>query len=270
MYGSPLALIPIRPGRGLRNDSPAEESTEEPLTGRERGYILLLLSSNFFERNADFECVAMSDSEAVDAANGEWEAEDSVPAIHIVDTLEALRVLSDPRKLQIIEAVRHDALTASQIAKRLGEKPTKLYYHVAELERHQLIRVAETRQKGNLVEKYYRPAADVYKVDKALFEKGPEALGAFYTTVTGMLDGTTAHLKRAIDSGRVTEKEAAAATRVIVRSRLSASDAAEFQLRLREVIHEFIGKRSTDDAQVPIALSLLVYTERPEDEEPST
>jgi DNA-binding transcriptional ArsR family regulator len=181
-----------------------------------------------------------------------------------VDTLDALRALSDPLKLRILESLRPAPLTASQVARHLGEKANKLHYHVAELERTGLIRVVETRQKGNLLERYYRPAADFFRVDPALFGKGPEALGAFYQSVTGILDQTAADLRAAIDAGRVTEAQAAASRRVMIRSRLTEADAAEFGRRLDELLAEF-GKRSLPAGGSRIALTLLFYPEGPEE-----
>lgn len=184
--------------------------------------------------------------------------------VYVVDTLDALRALSDPLKLKIIESLRPEPLTASQVARQLGEKANKLHYHVTELERTGLIKVVETRQKGNLLERYYRPVADFFRVDPALFEKGPEALAAFYQNVTGILDQTGLDLRGAIDAGRVTESEAAASRRVLIRSRLSLADAAEFGQRLDDLLAEF-GKRSLREGGSRIALTLLFYTEKPEE-----
>lgn len=180
--------------------------------------------------------------------------------VHVIDTLDALRAFSDPLRLQIIDILHTEAQTASQVARKLGEKPTKLYYHVLELERNRLIEVAETRQKGNLVEKYYRPAAPFFRVDNALFEKGPEALGAFYQNVTSLLEQSARHLRSHIDAGSLTEAEAAASQRMLIHSRLSRTDADEFQRRLNDLLAEF-GKRSSPDAEVPINLTLLFYTQ---------
>lgn len=182
--------------------------------------------------------------------------------IHVIDSLEALRAFSDPMKLQIIDGLRGEPRTASQIAKNLGEKPTKLYYHVTELERCGLITVAETRQKGNLVEKYYKPAANFYRVDTALFEKGPEALGAFYQNVSGMLEQSAVMLRSSIEAGTFTEKEAASSKRLLIRSRLSPADAEEFSQRLDALLQEF-GQRASPDAEQPVSLTLLFYTEQP-------
>jgi DNA-binding transcriptional ArsR family regulator len=185
-----------------------------------------------------------------------------VSRVHIIDTLDALRAFSDPLKLQVIEALRPEPLTASQIARKLGDKANKIYYHVTELERVGLIIPVETRQKGNLIEKYYRPAGDFFHVDTRLFEKGPEALAAFYEHVRGTLDRTAIDLRTAIDAGRVTEAEATASKRVLLRSRLNRTDAEEFTRRLDDLLKEF-GRRSSPEAELPIALTILFYTERP-------
>lgn len=182
--------------------------------------------------------------------------------IHVIDTLEALRALSDPLRLRIIEALETEALTATQIARRLEQKPNKLHYHLMELEKNGLIGMVDARRKGNLIEKYYRPVAKMFRVSGSLFESGngPEALAALYQQVVTSLDITAADLKAAIQAGTFTEKEAAASMRVLVRWRLSAQKAEEFQQRLKALLEEF-GQQSEPEADSRhAALTILFYT----------
>ena len=174
-----------------------------------------------------------------------------------------MRAFSDPLRLQIIESLRAEPLSAAQVAKRSGEKTTKLYYHFLELERNHLIEVARTQQRGNLVEKFYQPTAKFYRVDTGLFEKGPEALGAFYQNVSALLDQSAMLLRSAIDAGRVTEAEATASRRLLVGSRLSQADAESFDRDLSELLEKY-GKRSSPDEEVGISLTLVFYTEKPD------
>src|SRR4051794_8691867 len=110
------------------------------------------------------------------------------PRVHTIADLAALRAISDPLRTRILRELREVSRTTAQVAGILGEGTTKLHYHMNELERNGLIEVVETRQKGNLIEKYYRSVADFFRVDPALFQAGPEALEAFYTSAAGMLE----------------------------------------------------------------------------------
>ena len=185
--------------------------------------------------------------------------------IFLIDNLEALRAMSDPLRLRILECLHPEPLTASQVARKLGQRANKLHYHVTELERNGLIEAVETRQKGNLLETYYRPVARVFRVDSTLFERssGPEALAVFYQNVATTLDITAADLKADIEAGKVTEKEAAASLRMLLRGRLSPEDVTEFKQRLSALITEF-RQRSREDAPLPIALTLLFYALAPQ------
>ena len=182
--------------------------------------------------------------------------------VHVIESLQALRALSDPLRLRIIEALESEPLTSTQIARRLDQKPNKLHYHMMELEKNGLIEAVETRQKGNLIERYYRPVATMFRVSSSLFESGsgPEALAALYQQVVTAFDVTASDLKAAIQNGSFTEKEAAESLRVLVRWRLSPQDARAFRQRLKDLLAEFSQKSSHGGNAIPGALSLLFYS----------
>ena len=55
-----------------------------------------------------------------------WEPED----IYTMTSLEQVRVVADPLRVSILEALCLEARTTKQVAELLGEKPTRLYHHV--------------------------------------------------------------------------------------------------------------------------------------------
>jgi len=86
----------------------------------------------------------------------------------VVRRVEDLRLLANPTKLRIFEALRDAPSSPLQLARRFGQKPTALYHHFARLEKAGLIEVAETRQRRGAVERLYRPAVSRVVVDRAL------------------------------------------------------------------------------------------------------
>jgi DNA-binding transcriptional ArsR family regulator len=70
-----------------------------------------------------------------------------------------LRALAHPLRLRIMELFAESPKTTKQVAELLGEPPTRLYHHVAALERAGLIVLEETRQNRGAVEKWYASAA---------------------------------------------------------------------------------------------------------------
>jgi len=70
-----------------------------------------------------------------------------------------MRALAHPLRLRIMELFAEMPRTTKQVAALLGEPPTRLYHHVAALERVGLLRLTETRKKRGTVERWYEAAA---------------------------------------------------------------------------------------------------------------
>jgi DNA-binding transcriptional ArsR family regulator len=104
----------------------------------------------------------------------------------VLTDVEQLKAISDPLRLDLLDAMTHDAertWTAKELAERLGTGQTKLYHHLNLLEERGFIRVAETRVVSGIVEKRYQVTALNYRVDRQLLA-GSEA----EAHVGGMLD----------------------------------------------------------------------------------
>ena len=70
-----------------------------------------------------------------------------------------LRALAHPLRLRIMELFAEAPRTTKQVADLLGEPPTRLYHHVAALERAGLLKLKETRKNRGTVEKWYESIA---------------------------------------------------------------------------------------------------------------
>jgi len=66
-----------------------------------------------------------------------------------------IRALAHPLRLRLMEVFGEAPRTTKQVADLLGEPPTRLYHHVAALERAGLLRLKETRQNHGITEKWY-------------------------------------------------------------------------------------------------------------------
>jgi transcriptional regulator GlxA family with amidase domain len=110
----------------------------------------------------------------------------ATPVEMTITDVEQLKVIGDPFRLRIVELMAEDperAWAAKELAERLEVKQTKLYHHLALLEEHRFIRVAETRVVSGIVEKRYQATAHGYHVDHALLTgSGSQA------AVSGALD----------------------------------------------------------------------------------
>lgn len=73
----------------------------------------------------------------------------------LAPTVAEMRALAHPLRLRILEVFTEQPRTTKQVAGVLGEPPTRLYHHVAALERAGLLELKETRKNRGTVEKWY-------------------------------------------------------------------------------------------------------------------
>ena len=89
-----------------------------------------------------------------------------------INSLEQIRLLSDPFKLKLVQAFAESAKTAKQVAGELGENVTKLYRHVDALHQAGLLVVEAEKQKRGAVERTFRAVAQRFEADHGLFNAG--------------------------------------------------------------------------------------------------
>jgi Helix-turn-helix domain len=166
----------------------------------------------------------------------------------IIRDLEVLRVISDRLRLRIVEAFgrTHGASrTVKEVAKELGEPPTKLYYHVNLLEQHGILVVAESNLVSGIMEKRYVPAAKSFRVDRRLLEErgaadGGAAGAAVADVLESVFESTADDFRRALAAGFLEvgettgQPERALLTRAAVR--LTDASAANLVKALREIV----------------------------------
>lgn len=82
-----------------------------------------------------------------------------------INTIEQLKAIADPLRQQLLHEFAKQPATTKQVAVSLGYQPTRLYHHVAKLEKSGLIRLVETRPVRGATEKYYAATAPTIKID---------------------------------------------------------------------------------------------------------
>src|SRR5260221_14087956 len=107
-----------------------------------------------------------------------------------IETNEQLRAIADMRRARILELLRDQPMTVTQLGELMGEAPAKAHYHVRELERVGLLRLVQTREKGGILEKYYRAVAEDIQVPRSLLSSAPTdealaALGKIFALASG-------------------------------------------------------------------------------------
>ena len=111
----------------------------------------------------------------------------------VITDLDTLRVLADPARFRLVETISsrpHDPWTVKEMARALGEPPTKLYYHVNLLEPKGLLVVSSRPRVGHPREAL-PTAAERFEVDSDLLATGgDDANETLHTIVATVLDST--------------------------------------------------------------------------------
>jgi DNA-binding transcriptional ArsR family regulator len=167
----------------------------------------------------------------------------------IINDLDALKVVADPLRLQIIELIFDHAHTVKQIAKKLKLPPSKLYYHINLLEKHGLITIASTRIVSGIVEKSYQASAANIRVRKGLLSPGrapSEEENGVGMLVTAILDDARQDILENAAAGLVdlSGEEHPHSLRISrSTTRFTEEEALEFQQRLQDIVEEFRARR---------------------------
>lgn len=161
-----------------------------------------------------------------------------------VSSLEQLKTISDPLRLEILETVADKARTVKQVADLLKKPPTKLYYHMSALEAAGFAVVVETRIKSGIVEKYYRAAAESIEVDRRLLNAQTGGKDeAFKILQSSILDSTIEDLKLSWKAGLIAKDQSGSKNDKIILSKsvlaMDEKDAARFVKKFKALVKEF-------------------------------
>ena len=192
-------------------------------------------------------------------------------AVRILKDLEALKILADPLRNQIMEVLTPAPLTINQVGAKLGEESSKLYYHFNLLEKHGCIHVVETNVLGNLIEKRYWITAYEFELEEKLLNfnvETPEGTENIITMLLSSINATRDDLRRSmyarhqqIVDGAPPHPRPVLNVREVVQ--IPDELAEEFHQRFHDLIKEFTQKASevdTNEAEtLPWALSVLLY-----------
>ncbi|MBD3369794.1 helix-turn-helix domain-containing protein [Candidatus Fermentibacteria bacterium] len=189
--------------------------------------------------------------------------------IFVLDNLKQVKALAAPLRVDIVKLLGKQCLTTTQAAKKLGVKPNKLYYHVTELQKAGLLEVVKTRQRGNMVEKFYQPVARYFRIDPCLFGQGMEGRQAFLQTVVSNCDSTILDVRNAMDQGLLSSEEMSTAFSAHVDLNLSREDSHALAEDLRGLVRKY-KKRDRDDPESGSThVTIVFYPKLGPDSEPT-
>ncbi|MGC5327600.1 ArsR/SmtB family transcription factor [Brevibacillus sp. SYSU BS000544] len=86
----------------------------------------------------------------------------------VIETLEQMKAVSDPLRIQLITMLLVEELTGKQLAERIGQSPSRIHYHLKELETNGFIEVKRTEEKNGIIQKFYRSTALDFVISEEL------------------------------------------------------------------------------------------------------
>ncbi|HEX7472524.1 MAG TPA: helix-turn-helix domain-containing protein, partial [Candidatus Limnocylindrales bacterium] len=165
-----------------------------------------------------------------------------------IDRLDTVRVLADPLRLRLLEAMAGQLdhpWSVKELARALGEPPTKLYYHVNLLEEHGLLVVTGSQLVSGILEKRYQPVAANIAVDRALLTAGDTGVDeALHSILTTIFSTAEQDIQAAVRSGvgSLHAGDEGDRERIVLSKgldRLTPAQAEAFRQRLQALIAEF-------------------------------
>ena len=96
-----------------------------------------------------------------------------------VQTFDQIKLLADPRRMDILRLLMASPATLTQLARRLRQSPAWIRHHVKLLEGANLVEIAEIRTTGTVTEKYYRARAGALLVQELILPKSKKPAVVF-------------------------------------------------------------------------------------------
>jgi DNA-binding transcriptional ArsR family regulator len=171
-----------------------------------------------------------------------------------------VKVLAHPLRMRIIEALRTREGSPKQVADVLGTKPTRLYHHFAALEQAKLIKLAGTRQRRGVVERLYRPVAQMFVVDRALFEgsQGRQRGAGVVSAASAMFAVTLDELRAGIEAGTVPLEDRQRAELGSMRLTVAPGSLPRLMRRLRALLTEARAAEVSEGGE-PVRLTVALF-----------
>ncbi|MFH1185828.1 MAG: substrate-binding domain-containing protein [Chloroflexota bacterium] len=94
-----------------------------------------------------------------------------MPNIETLRSFDAIKVLADSRRLEILRRLMASPATLTQLGRLLRRSPAWIRHHIAALERASLVQLHEVRVVGRTREKYYQAAAGALLLDQLVLPK---------------------------------------------------------------------------------------------------
>ena len=94
--------------------------------------------------------------------------------VELLRTFDQIKLLADSRRMEIVRLLMASPATLTHLARTLGRSPAWVRHHIKLLESANLIEMAQIRQTGTVIEKYYRARAGALFLQELILPMGKE------------------------------------------------------------------------------------------------
>lgn len=173
-----------------------------------------------------------------------------------IDDLEALGVITEETRIEILELLRHP-LSVAQLAEKMGVPRTRLYHHIKQLEELGAVVVDDERRSGAMTEKIYRVAAKSFQPSQTFLETAtPRDQGT--AIIDSLFSITRTDFLRAVERGLVSLADADTEPQRMSASRRVFTLTPQRRDQLVERIESLLDEFNDEDTEGSEAFGVLV------------
>ncbi|MGB8981422.1 MAG: substrate-binding domain-containing protein [Anaerolineales bacterium] len=113
-----------------------------------------------------------------------------------LQSFDAIKVLADARRLDILRLLMAAPATLTQLARTLKRSPAWIRHHILALESADLVEAGEVRKTGKVTEKFYRAKADALLLQEIILPRTARPAVIFSGSHDLALEGIAEHLQK--------------------------------------------------------------------------
>lgn len=120
----------------------------------------------------------------------------------VIEDVATLKALADPIRMRVLELAMSEperTWTAKELARIVGVPPTKIYYHLNQLESHQLLHIRDTRVVNGIIEKQYGAG----QLNLTFNRRSGDEPGSGHEVVAMLLDETRDEIEAGLNAGTI-------------------------------------------------------------------
>jgi molybdate-binding protein len=118
-----------------------------------------------------------------------------VRKIETVNSFEKIKLLADPRRMEILKLLMASPATLTHLARTMRQSPAWIRHHILALESADLVEVGEIRKTGKVTEKFYRARADALLLREIILPRTKKPVLIFSGSHDLALEGIAEHLE---------------------------------------------------------------------------